>query len=227
MAEQTNAGRRVVQGGGAGTGSGTSTSAAKTQGTGMNRREFLSWATAGSLAFFGAVSGLTMVIPDAKTDPLMESIFGTDSATGLANRPVIGGFAYPRIKEGTFGGQFTVERKAASYTLDERPELDAVGKFYVVKAEELTPVEDGGVAGDEATQIMALYQVCTHLGCLVPFDGGQNRFICPCHGSTFERNSEYVLGPAPRSLDQFEVLVSAEGAVTVETGKKRTGKIHA
>lgn len=227
MADQTNAGRRVVQGGGAGSGSSTGTSVAKAQGSGMNRREFLSWATAGSLAFFGAVSGLTMVIPDAKTDPLMGSIFGTNPETGMANRPVIGGFAYPRIKEGTFGGLFAVERKAASFTVDERPELNASGKFYVVKAEELTPVDDGGVAGDEATNIMALYQVCTHLGCLVPFDGGQNRFICPCHGSTFERNSEYVLGPAPRSLDQFKVSVSAEGAVTVDTGKKRTGKIHA
>jgi cytochrome b6-f complex iron-sulfur subunit len=194
--------------------------------TRMNRREFLAWATAGAAAVFGVAGAAAMVLPDPKTDPLLQDILGKDAA-GQQVRPFVGGFTYPRIKEGTFGGQFIVDRKADSYTLDEKPELNAAGKFYVVKAPALTPVEDGGVAGDEQTNIMAVYQVCTHLGCLVPFDSGQNRFICPCHGSTFERNSDYVLGPAPRSLDQFEVSVTPDGVITVDTGKKRTGKFHA
>lgn len=222
MSEQLNAGRRVLKGE-SGSGSGT---VAKTQSPGMNRREFLAWATAGSMALLGVAGGVTLVLPDPKTDPLMQSILGKD-AEGQPNQPVVGGFTYPRIKEGTFGGQFAVDRKASSFTLEEPPELNATGKFYIIKVAELTPVEDGGVAGDEASGILAAFQVCTHLGCLVPFDGGQNRFICPCHGSTFERDSSYVLGPAPRSLDQFEVLVTAEGSITVDTGKKRTGKFHA
>ncbi len=223
MSEQQNAGRPVVKGNTAGAKGG---SAAKAASPGMNRREFLAWSTAGAMALCGVAGGVTLALPDPKTDPLMQSIVGTD-AEGQPNQPVVGGFSYPRIKEGTFGGQFVVERKATSYTLDERPELDAVGKFYIVKVEELVPVEDGGVAGDETNSVLAIYQVCTHLGCLVPFDGGQNRFICPCHGSTFERDSVYVLGPAPRSLDQFEVLVTSDNTIIVDTGKKRTGKIHA
>lgn len=222
MAEQQNAGRRVVTQGGA-SGSGAATTAAS---PGMNRREFLAWAMAGSTAVFAVAGGVTLVLPDPKTDPLIQSIVGTDDS-GQVKRPFVGGFAYPRIKEGTFGGQFIVERKASSYTLDEKPELNATGKFYVIKVDALVPVEDGGTAGNESTSILAAYQVCTHLGCLVPFDGGQNRFICPCHGSTFERTSEYVLGPAPRSLDQFEVTVTSESVIIVDTGKKRTGKFHA
>jgi cytochrome b6-f complex iron-sulfur subunit len=193
---------------------------------GMNRREFLAWSTAGAAAMFGLSGALTFVLPDPKTDPLMQQIVGLD-ANGQVNRPFIGGFTYPRIKEGTFGGQFIADRKASSYTLDETPELNAAGKFYITKVPTLAPTEEGGVAGDEGTGIMAIYQVCTHLGCLVPFDGGQNRFICPCHGSTFERDSSYVLGPAPRSLDQFEVTITAEDEVIVDTGKKHTGKYHA
>ncbi len=195
-------------------------------GTSMNRREFLAWSTAGAAAVLATSGVVTMVLPDPKTDPLMQQVVGLD-ANGQANRPFIGGFTYPRIKEGTFGGQFTVDRKASSYTTDEPPELDAAGKFYITKVPQLVPTEEGDVAGDTTTNIMAIYQVCTHLGCLVPFDGGQNRFICPCHGSTFERDSTYVLGPAPRSLDQFEVTVTADGQIIVDTGKKRTGKYHA
>jgi cytochrome b6-f complex iron-sulfur subunit len=178
------------------------------------------------MALVGVAGGVTLVLPDPKTDPFVQSIVGFD-AEGQPNQPFIGGFSYPRIKEGTFGGQFTVDRKATSFTLDENPELNASGKFYITKVASLVAVEDGGVAGNEANGIIAIYQVCTHLGCLVPFDGGQNRFICPCHGSTFERDSVYVLGPAPRSLDQFEVLVTSDNSIIVDTGKKRTGKIHA
>jgi len=224
MSEQQNAGRRVLKKGEvAGLGG---SAVAQAKGPGMNRREFLAWATAGAMAVFGAAGGATLVLPDPKTDPLMQSILGKD-ASGQNKRPFVGGFSYPRIKEGTFGGQFTVDRKASSYTLEERPELNATGKFYVIKVPDLTPVEDGGTAGDKTSGVMAAYQVCTHLGCLIPFDGGQNRFICPCHGSTFERTTQYVLGPAPRNLDQFEVTVTPDGTVIVDTGKKRTGKFHA
>jgi cytochrome b6-f complex iron-sulfur subunit len=224
MAEKNNAGRPVLsqQKGGAAGNQAERTTGAPT----MNRREFLAWATAGSAAVLAVSGGVTLALPDPKTDPLMQSIVGTD-AEGQPKQPFIGGFTYPRIKEGTFGGQFIVDRKASSYTVDERPELNAAGKFYVTKVEQLVPDNEGNVAGDKATGIMAIYQVCTHLGCLVPFDGGQNRFICPCHGSTFERDSTYVLGPAPRSLDQFEVLVTSDDTVIVDTGKKRTGKYHA
>lgn len=216
MSQNTNAGRHVA----------SANHDATAQGPSMNRREFLAWSTAGAAALLGVAAGTTMVLPDPKTDPLMQSIIGKDDS-GHALRPFIGGFTYPRIKEGTFGGQFAVDRKASSYTVDERPELNASGKFYVTKVEQLTTVEDGGVAGNEASGLMAIYQVCTHLGCLVPFDSGQNRFICPCHGSTFERDSTYVLGPAPRNLDQFEVIITADDKVIVDTGKKRTGKYHA
>lgn len=221
MSEQ-NAGRRVLKSGTAGPGGATTNTASP----GMNRREFLAWASAGSMALCGVAAGVTLALPDPKTDPLLQSVIGTD-AEGQPKRPFVGGFSYPRIKEGTFGGQFNVDRKATSYTLEEPPELNATGKFYIVKSESLLPVEDGSTAGDEASGVMAIFQVCTHLGCLVPFDGGQNRFICPCHGSTFERNSDYVLGPAPRNLDQFAVLVTSDGSITVDTGKKSIGKFHA
>ncbi len=225
MSARYNAGRPVVKPGEtAGAGDGA---VAQSSSPGINRREFLAWAMAGSTAVFAGVGSLTLVLPDPKTDPLMQSLVPGQDVGGVTRYPIVGGFVYPRIKEGTFGGQFILSSKATSYTTDMPPELNATGKFYVIKADELTPVEDGGTAGDQANGLMALYQVCTHLGCLVPFDGGQNRFICPCHGSTFERNGVYVLGPAPRSLDQFEVTVGDDGTVVVDTGKKRTGKFHA
>ncbi len=191
----------------------------------LNRREFMAYATAGSLALLTALGLGTMLSPN-KNDELIKSIVGDSDI-------IPGGFAYPRIKAGEFGGQFILTRSAESYTLNEAPELNAGGKFYIVRVDAAAPVTENGivetndgVVGLKAEGLLAIYQVCTHLGCLIPFQQAENRFICPCHGSTFQRNSNYVLGPAPRNLDQFPITLDASGAIIVDTGKKRTGQTH-
>ena len=46
----------------------------------------------------------------------------------------------------------------------------------------------------------ALLSVCTHLGCVVPWNKAANKFCCPCHGSQYDENGKVVRGPAPLSL---------------------------
>ncbi|MFN8478284.1 MAG: Rieske 2Fe-2S domain-containing protein [Kouleothrix sp.] len=66
------------------------------------------------------------------------------------------------------------------------------------------PNADGVV---NTANLIAIYQVCTHLGCLVLYIVSAKGWLLGlCHGSTFERNSQYVRGPAPRNLDQFSRL---------------------
>ena len=59
------------------------------------------------------------------------------------------------------------------------------------------------VKDSDGTYWLALYQVCVHLGCKVPFRDDCNSFKCPCHGSHYNIDGEYLDGPAPRSLDRF------------------------
>lgn len=42
--------------------------------------------------------------------------------------------------------------------------------------------------------------VCTHLGCVVPWNAAEEKFICPCHGSQYNSEGKVVRGPAPLSL---------------------------
>ncbi len=42
--------------------------------------------------------------------------------------------------------------------------------------------------------------VCTHLGCVVPWNASENKFKCPCHGSQYNAEGKVVRGPAPLSL---------------------------
>jgi glycine/D-amino acid oxidase-like deaminating enzyme len=43
---------------------------------------------------------------------------------------------------------------------------------------------------------------CTHLGCVLAFDGDEETWDCPCHGSRFAADGSVVSGPAVRSIDR-------------------------
>jgi cytochrome b6-f complex iron-sulfur subunit len=64
---------------------------------------------------------------------------------------------------------------------------------------------------------LALYRKCTHLGCAVPWNPAEGRFVCPCHASAFETDGQVINPPAPRPLDRFVVTI-VDGMVKVDTG---------
>lgn len=55
--------------------------------------------------------------------------------------------------------------------------------------------------------ITAFSPLCTHLGCAYRWDTAKHLFLCPCHGSTFDKNGQVVTGPASRPLDRYAVKV--------------------
>jgi len=56
----------------------------------------------------------------------------------------------------------------------------------------------------------ALNAVCTHLGCVVPWNKAENKFKCPCHGSQYDKRGKVVRGPAPLSLALAHVEFTGE-----------------
>ncbi|MFN2196560.1 MAG: ubiquinol-cytochrome c reductase iron-sulfur subunit [Anaerolineales bacterium] len=138
--------------------------------TKMNRREFLNMAWLASLGFITlSIGGVTIL------------------------------FAYPRFREGEFGGVSTLGTVGELPSVDAEPLNDPKLKLWLTRP-------DAGV--------LALYKVCTHLGCLYGWSDQEVKFICPCHGSQFQYNGTYIQGPAPRSLDRFVVQ-----AVNPDTGE--------
>ena len=112
-------------------------------------------------------------------------------------------FAMPRFKEGEFGGIFTYG------PVSDLPPTDA-GPTNIPKVKLWMSNTDQGV--------LAIYKVCTHLGCLYSWSDQGNKFVCPCHGSQFQKDGEYIAGPAPRSLDRFVVqIVDQAGQILAET----------
>jgi cytochrome b6-f complex iron-sulfur subunit len=143
-------------------------------------------------------------------------------------------FSLPRFKAGEFGGVLPFG------TIGDLPQSGTPPVNYPKVKVWLSNTNNG---------VMALYKVCTHLGCIYNWNSQEGKFICPCHGSQFQANGTYIQGPAPRSLDRFVVqIVDTNGKVIgetnaagdplpvpnnpnalvqVDTGRKITGKRHA
>ncbi|WP_247215872.1 cytochrome b6-f complex iron-sulfur subunit [Synechococcus sp. C9] len=72
-----------------------------------------------------------------------------------------------------------------------------------------------------------LNAVCTHLGCVVPWNASENKFICPCHGSQYDKTGKVVRGPAPLSLALVKAQVTEDDKVLFTTWTEtdfRTGQ---
>jgi cytochrome b6-f complex iron-sulfur subunit len=76
--------------------------------------------------------------------------------------------------------------------------------IFLAPASDISPgrgrpyrLPDGGTAlvTDTGAGIVALSDVCPHLGCKVHYDAAQGKFLCPCHGGVFERNGTAIAGP--------------------------------
>jgi len=74
-------------------------------------------------------------------------------------------------------------------------------------------------------RLFVMYARCTHLGCTPDWNPGENRFKCPCHGSSFCLGSEFdkegmnCAGPAQRPMDRAKVELLANGQIRVDTSR--------
>ncbi|MBI1878758.1 MAG: ubiquinol-cytochrome c reductase iron-sulfur subunit [Chloroflexi bacterium] len=121
-------------------------------------------------------------------------------------------FAFPNFQEGQFGGKFPIgAAQDALPEVNSGPKPYTEGKFWLINV-------DTEVNGEPRKGVLAIYKVCTHLGCLYEWVPMTNRFECPCHGSKFQLSGDYIAGPARRNLDRFVIqAVGPDGSILAET----------
>ena len=71
-------------------------------------------------------------------------------------------------------------------------------------------------SGTQGERIVVLKASCTHLGCITQWDAGLRQFVCPCHGSAFDKEGHRLRGPARRALERCAVDL-VDGVLLVNT----------
>ncbi|MFB1049377.1 FAD-dependent oxidoreductase [Paraliobacillus sp. JSM ZJ581] len=83
-----------------------------------------------------------------------------------------------------------------------------MNKIDELKANQATTILAGinkiGVYRDEASDLHAIDTTCTHMGCEVTWNGNEQTWDCPCHGSRFSVTGEVLEGPATKPLNPYD-----------------------
>jgi cytochrome b6-f complex iron-sulfur subunit len=123
----------------------------------------------------------------------LAALLGVGASLGLAGllAPIVR-FAYPVVKK----------EAAANLRVATKSRLDAAGGELDIEYQEV-PVAlielDGG-------PVIGVSRVCTHLGCIIKWDGKGRVFRCPCHAGIFRPTGEVVSGPPPKPLARLVVV---------------------
>jgi nitrite reductase/ring-hydroxylating ferredoxin subunit len=103
---------------------------------------------------------------------------------------------------GQLGGKFTLDLVGDRL---RPPEAPSAGD---IPAGEARVLGDGlgrkGVYRDEDGTLHAVSVRCTHMGCLLRFNGAERSWDCPCHGSRFDVDGAVLEGPAVQPLERRE-----------------------
>ncbi|MDQ3023713.1 MAG: ubiquinol-cytochrome c reductase iron-sulfur subunit [bacterium] len=64
---------------------------------------------------------------------------------------------------------------------------------------------------------VVLSAICTHLKCKIKYDGGEKKFVCPCHKSTFDLSGKVLKKPAKKPLPEYSDCVHEENGQLIMT----------
>jgi len=91
-------------------------------------------------------------------------------------------------------------------------DIGPVGNFpvghYILTSYTGDGYDDGVYVMNQGKErFIALDFHCTHLQCPVQWVQSLERFLCPCHGSQYNRYGQHIAGPAPHGLFHHEIAV--------------------
>ncbi len=167
-----------------------------------------------TILFMAQISG-SADVPDLGRRQFMNLLtFGTITGTALgALYPIVNYFIPPA--SGAAGGGATAKDAMGNDIL--------VSQFVTGNSKGDRALAQGlkgdptylVVTDDGSIENYGINAICTHLGCVVPWNTAQNKFMCPCHGSQYDTTGKVVRGPAPKSLALAHANVTDDGKVAL------------
>ncbi|BCL36280.1 cytochrome b6-f complex iron-sulfur subunit [Nostoc sp. MS1] len=139
-------------------------------------------------------------VPDMGRRQFMNLLtFGTVTGVALGVLYPVVNYFIPPATGGAGGGTTAKDELGNDVSVSKFLESHNVGDRTLVQGLKGDPTYIV-VESKEAITDYGINAVCTHLGCVVPWNAAENKFKCPCHGSQYDATGKVVRGPAPRSL---------------------------
>ena len=149
-----------------------------------NRRDFIHIAAGAAAA--GAVAGLAW--------PLIDQMNPAGDTLALASIE----FDLTKVQEGQ---QVVVKWRGKPLFIRYRTPKEIAEAISGDHADLRDPATDESRHKPGKAQYLVLIGVCTHLGCVPTFGGGEyGGWLCPCHGSVYDTSGRIRKGPAPLNL---------------------------
>ncbi|NJL22060.1 MAG: cytochrome b6-f complex iron-sulfur subunit [Leptolyngbyaceae cyanobacterium SM1_3_5] len=154
-------------------------------------------------------------VPDMGRRQFMNLLtFGAVTGTALgALYPVIKYFI-PPVSGGAGGGVMAKDALGNDIVVSEFLKTHVPGDRTLAQGLKGDPtyivVENEGTIAN-----YGINAVCTHLGCVVPWNAAENKFMCPCHGSQYNNEGKVVRGPAPLSLALVHANTNEDGKIAI------------
>ena len=156
-------------------------------------------------------------VPDMERRTLMNYLLLGSAGGVIAG---LGGpfvlFFVPNVGGGGGGGVIAADANGTPVSTKGWLETHGPGDYQLVQ----------GLKGDATYLVVTpekkiadfgINAVCTHLGCVVPWNKAENKFMCPCHGSQYNAQGKVIRGPAPLSLALAHVGEDEGGMVSLTT----------
>jgi len=110
------------------------------------------------------------------------------------------------------GGSATLLGKSAGKFTGSGVQVTVSGSALTSVGGAVLVESDAGVfllARMSQSAFSAIEAICTHEGCTVTGADG-DQYVCPCHGSRYDRSGHVVHGPATASLSQYTTSLAGD-----------------
>jgi glycine/D-amino acid oxidase-like deaminating enzyme/nitrite reductase/ring-hydroxylating ferredoxin subunit len=159
----------------------------------VNERQFIATGFSGNGMTFGTLGGMMACDWMLERENPWQELFRVD-------RKNIRSGAWTYLKENADYPYHLIKGYVSSLSGGELEEIEK-GAGCVIKL-------DGkrcAVYRNPQGELTACSAICTHMGCIVEWNGAEQTWDCPCHGSRFTTEGKVIAGPAETPLEKHDL----------------------
>jgi glycine/D-amino acid oxidase-like deaminating enzyme/nitrite reductase/ring-hydroxylating ferredoxin subunit len=129
------------------------------------------------------------------------------------NRKKLRGGTWDYIKENLDYPYYLLKGRLAPAGGSKRSVKNGEGRILKLDGERVA------CSRDDNGKLTTVSAICTHMGCVVRWNGAEKTWDCPCHGSRFHPSGEVLAGPAESPLQPVKKKPKPKKKATARSGK--------